>query len=99
MKVVTREMGRHRRLTPISLTTLAITTETQKLIKELKRRRETQDSFINRVLLEWQSSKEVIKDLELAEKYKDRRIEQYSAEIERLKTQIIENNPAIQELR
>jgi hypothetical protein len=91
-------MGRRRKFHRITLTSLAISEETLDTINRLKPRKETQDDFVRRVLVEWQSSKEVIKDLELAENYKDRRIEQYESELEKLRT-MVEYNPAMQELK
>ena len=90
-------MGRHRKLVPITLTTINISLETLDTISRYKTRRETQDNFVRRVLVEWQSDKEMIKDLELADRYKERRIEQYKSELKVLRN-MVQNNPAIQQL-
>jgi hypothetical protein len=90
-------MGR-RRIQKALVTTLAVSIHTAEIMRKLKGRRETQDGFICRMLAEWQDSKEVIKDMETAYNYQAKRIEQYEAELERLK-QLVEQNPTIQELR
>lgn len=92
------KMGRHRRFKPVTMTTIGVTLDTLEQINQHKQSKETQDHFIKRVLVQWNSAKEVIKDLQLAEEYKDKRIEQYESEIDRLRKQV-ENNPVFQELR
>ena len=90
-------MGRRRKLVPVTLTTINISLETLDVISHYKTRTETQDNFVRRVLVEWQSGKEMIKDLELADRYKERRIEQYKSELKVLRN-MVQNNPAIQQL-
>ena len=73
-QLVIAAMGR-RRLQRDPITTIAISVNTAAIISRLKGRRETQDSFILRILTEWQDLKDYRLDMDQVIRLKDMQIE------------------------
>jgi hypothetical protein len=71
---IVAEMGR-RRLQKDPVTTITISVNTAAIISRLKGRRERQDSFILRLLTEWQDLKDYRLDMDQVIRLKDRQIE------------------------
>ena len=78
-------MGRRRRHTPVTMTTIVLLLNFGNNI-QTKYRRENQDSFIRRVFAEWQDLKEYRLDMDQVLRLKDRHIIGLENELRNIKT-------------
>lgn len=74
-------MGRRRRLNPLPMITLSISTTTLEAINKLKTKRENQTQFLTRVLAEWQDLRDYRLDMDQVIRLKDRQISNLEYEL------------------